>query len=63
MISSKNNRVFIWKDFIEWKSALENMFPDILTPELEAKVKQNAESIEYWNAQMPCEELIGKTMD
>ena len=63
MASSKNNHVFIWKDFSKWKSALEGMFKDILTPELEAKVKQEAESIKYWNAQTPCEKLIGQPMD
>ncbi len=63
MVSSKNNRIFIWKDFSEWKSALEGMFPDILTPELDAKVKQNAESINGWFGQIRCEELIGQPMD
>ena len=41
MVAPENSRIFIWKDFKEWKLALESMFKDILTPELKAKVKKN----------------------
>jgi hypothetical protein len=47
MTPSEDRHVFIWKDFKEWKSALEDMFKDILTPELKANVKQNREIVEY----------------
>ena len=40
MVSSENNSVFIWKDFSEWKPALEGMFPNILTPEFEGLTKE-----------------------
>ena len=41
MVSSKNNYIFIWKAFEEWKPVLKDMLKDILTPELKAKAKQN----------------------
>ena len=63
MVSSENSRIFMWKAFREWRSALEDMFGDILNAELETKVRQNAESIKYWDEQMTCEELIGQPMD
>ena len=61
--SSENRHVFIWKDFKEWKSALESMFKDILTPELKAKLKKNREIVEYCDNQTECEEFIGKSFD
>lgn len=61
MVSSENSHVFIWKDFKGWKPALEDMFKDILTPELEAKAKQNAANIEGYGIE--CEELIGQLLE
>ena len=63
MVSSKNNRVFIWKEFTEWKSALEGMFPDILTPELEDKARKNAALVKYYDDPEPFEELSGHSTD
>ena len=63
MVSSKNNRIFIWKDFKEWKLALEDMFKDILTPELKVKIKKNAARIEYCDDRIECEELIGQSIE
>ncbi len=47
MATSENKHVFIWKDFREWKPVLEDMFKDILTPELKVKLKKNQEIVEY----------------
>lgn len=45
----KPRRLFVWKDFQKWKPALEGMFPDILTPELEAKVRHHTPPVKYRN--------------
>jgi len=63
MVSSENSHIFIWKAFKEWKSALEDMLGDILTPELKTKVRQNVTRIEYCDNQTECEELIGQSFD
>ncbi|HUX01268.1 MAG TPA: hypothetical protein VMY35_09865 [Phycisphaerae bacterium] len=46
MCFQKTILLFMWKAFAEWKPALEEMFGDILTPEFEAKARQNATDIE-----------------
>lgn len=63
MKSLNNSRVFVWKAFSEWKLSIEDMFKYILTPELTAKVKRNATSIESRDNQTECEEFIGKSFD
>ncbi len=63
MGTSENNNVFIWKDFNEWKSALEDMFKDILTPELKAKIKQNRDIVEYCDDPEAFETLAGQSIE
>ncbi len=63
MVSSENSHIFIWKDFSEWKLALEDMFKDILTPELETKAKQNAANIEGYDDGVECKKLIGQSIE
>ena len=63
MVSSKNNHIFIWKDFNEWKPVLEDMFEDILIPELEAKVRQSATDIIYGDDTETFEKLSGYSID
>ena len=58
-----NNRVFIWKDFNEWKPGLEAMFPGILTPELQAKVRQEATLVRHSDDAEPFEQLSGHSLD
>jgi len=48
----------VWKAFVEWKPALEAMFGDILTTEIEAKARQNATHIE--SGEMGYRELLGQ---
>jgi hypothetical protein len=57
------DRVFIWKDFKEWKPALEGMFPDILTRELEAKVRQQKPRVEDDEDSGPFEQVSGHSLD
>ncbi len=45
MVSPKNNRIFIWKDFSEWKPDLEGMFPNLLTQKLKDKARQSTTDI------------------
>lgn len=59
----KNNRIFIWKDFREWKSVLEDMYREFLTPELKDKIRQNAPLIEYCDDPTPFKELSGHSID
>ena len=61
MISS--DRIFIWKAFREWKSVLGDMYRDILTPELEAKVRQSATDIKYGDDTETFEKLSGHSID
>jgi len=63
MVSSENSRVFMWKAFGEWKSSLKDMFGDILTPELEAKVKHNRAIVEYCDDPEAFEKLAGHSID
>ena len=46
MVSPENNRIFIWKDFTEWKPVLEGMFSDILTTDFIDIIRQNESCIE-----------------
>lgn len=62
MASSQGNPVFIWKDFKEWKPALEAMFPDILTPELEEKVRQLTPPVKYRDDSGLFEQLSGYSL-
>jgi len=62
MVSSENSHIFMWKDFGEWKSELEGMFKDILTPEFEAKVKQNRAIVEYCDAPEAFEKLASQSI-
>ncbi len=59
----QNNRVFIWKAFREWKPVLEDMFGDILTPELEAKVKQNRAIVKCCDDPEAFEQLAGQSVE
>lgn len=59
----KNSRIFIWKAFSEWRSVLEDMYRDILTPELEAKVRQSATDIKHGDDTETFEKLSGHLID
>ena len=61
MVSSE--RIFIWKAFSEWRSVLEDMYRDILAPELEAKVRQSATDIKYGDDTETFEKLSGHSID
>ena len=61
-MTSENKRIFIWKDFKEWKPVLEGMFKDILTPELKAKLKKNREIVEYCDDPEAFETLSSKSI-
>lgn len=62
-MTSKNIHVFIWKDFKEWKPALESMFQDILTPELEAKAQKHRASVKNYYPLEAFEKLIKMPTD
>ncbi len=59
-VKPDNKRVFIWKDFREWKLALEGMFKDILTLGLKAKIKKNRAIVEYCDDPETFEKLAGQ---
>jgi hypothetical protein len=59
----ENNCVLIWKDFGERKSALEDMFKDILTPKLKTKIKKNRAIVKYYDDRIECENLIGHSIE
>ena len=41
-----NSSVFVWKAFAEWRPFCLDIFGDVLTPDLEAKVRQNAKDLQ-----------------
>lgn len=59
----KPRHVFIWKDFQEWKPALEGMFPEILTPELEDKIRQEKPTVDDDEDSRPLEQRSGHSLD
>ncbi len=63
MVSSENSHIFKWKDFSEWKLALEGMFKDILTPELKDKLKKNRAIVEYCDHPGAFKKLSGQSID
>lgn len=63
MVSPKGNHVFIWKDFSEWKPALESMYLAILTPELEDKVRRRTPPVKYRNDSELFKELSSRELD
>lgn len=63
MTISKNNRIFIWKEFREWKPVIEDMFSDILTSELKVKIKQNQTVVKYYDDPEAFKKLTGQSID
>ena len=62
MTSSENSHVFIWKDFKAWKLILEDIFGDILTPALEAKVVESRKAVQYFNG-WAYKDLVGRSTE
>ena len=59
--NSENKRVFVWKNFTEWKPVLEGMFSDILTADFIDRIRQNKSRIEYHDDPI-FEELANREM-
>ncbi len=58
-----NKHIFIWKDFSEWKSALEDIYKEILTPEFKDKIRKKATLIKHYDNSIPFKELSGHSID
>ena len=43
---TQGKKIFVWKNFIEWKPIIESMFSDILTTDFIDKIRQNENCIE-----------------
>ena len=62
MVSLENKRIFIWKDFGEWKPVLEDMYKEILTPDLKGKIRQNKALVDDCEHPGAFEELSGHSI-
>lgn len=63
MTSPENIGVFIWKDFIEWQPVLEDMFSEILSPELKAKIRNNQKIVKYHDDPEAFEGLASQSIE